>query len=180
MTTLIASVILATTAITIQDEPCACKPLPSFSLKASDGNTYTQNSLVKKTTVVVFLAAGCPHNPKAAKDLNKFKSLLGSNVAMIGMTNMASDKVKAYATELGLKFPLISDSEGTTIQKFGVTHSLDLALICPADRKIGKTWNGYSKTILTDVLKEVPNHGGPKLNVDLSSFPASRQSGCGL
>ncbi|QYK54459.1 MAG: redoxin domain-containing protein [Fimbriimonadaceae bacterium] len=180
MTTLLASAILATASLSPQEDPCLCSPLPSFSLKASDGKTYTQESVVKKNTVVVFLAAGCPHNPKAAKDLNHLKSLLGDKVAMVGMTNMAGDKVKAYAEELGLKFPLISDSKGTVIEKFGATHSLDLALVCKEDRKIGKTWSGYNQTILTELFKELPKHGGPAMKVDLSSFPTARQSGCGF
>ncbi len=177
MTTLIASFILATTAT---QETCECKPMPNFSLKASDGNTYSQASLVKKDTVVVFFSNGCPHNPKAAPDMNKLKAIFGSKVSIVGMSNLNATEAKAYANELNLKFPLLADPDGKIIEKFGATHSLDFALVCSKDKKIGKLWNGYSRTIIGELFAEIKHHGGPAIKADLSSFPTGRQSGCGF
>lgn len=163
-----------------QEETCACQAMPSFSLTASDGLTYTQKSLTKKSTVVFFLSAGCPHNPKAAPDLNRFKALVGQQVGVVAMTNLDAAKAKAYAKELGLKIPLLADTDGTTMKSFGAKHSLDFALICAKDKKVEKVWEGYSRDIFGEVLAKIPDTGGPAIKADLSVFPKGRQSGCGF
>lgn len=178
MNTLLISALFTTLIANTQDEPCQCKPLPTFSLKASDGLTYTQSSLSKKPTVVFLLSSGCPHNPKAAPDLNKFKALAGSKVGVVAITNMDDKDVKGYAKELGLKIPLLADPNGEIIRKFGGKHSLDIALICSDDKKIGNFWEGYSRSIFGEIFKEISEHGGPKIEADLSVFPTKRASGC--
>jgi peroxiredoxin len=176
MTSIIATLAIAS----LGQEVCQCKPLPNFTLQANDGLTYTQKSLTKRNTVVVFLAYNCPHNPDAVKDLNKFKTLLGKDVAMVAMVNANVEQAKQYATDLKLKMPLIANPGAKTMRAFGVSHSLDLALICSDDKKIGQTWSGYNKDTFAEIIKVLPTHGGPKLNVDLSTFTTDRHSGCGF
>lgn len=177
MTTILTSLAIAAA---IGQETCTCAAMPSFTLKANDGLTYTQKSLTKKDTVVVFLAYNCPHNPKAVKDLNRFKAILGDKVAMVAFVNANESQSKEYAKSLGLNMPLIANPGAKIMRAFGVNHSLDMALICAKDQKVGQTWSGYSRDIFGQVLKALPQHGGPEIKADLSAFPEARQSGCGF
>lgn len=178
----LAIVSLGAFALTRAEEPggCQCHPMPSFKVAGTDGKTYTQDSLCAKTTVVVFLKAGCPHNAKAAPDLNRFAKQLGPKVAFVGVTDLDVPKAKALVKELKLNFPVLADAKKSIVSGFGATHGLDLAVVCPKDRKVAKVWNGYSATILKEVVASLPEHGGPALKLDLSSYPKGRASGCGF
>ncbi len=148
--------------------------VPTFELTASDGLTYTRQSLLKKPTLVVFFNESCPHSVMAAPDFIRLKSMLGKETALVGFTNLPVDKVRAYAKQLKLNFPLIAAGESGVIKSFGATHSLDLAAIDPERKEVVKRWNGYSRSILEEAASLV----GRRL--DLSEFPAGRQSGCGF
>lgn len=148
--------------------------VPAFELRASDGLTYTQQSLLKKPTLVVFFNESCPHSKMAAPDFVKLKSMLGTQTALVGFTNLPADKVRAYAKELKLNFPLIAEGESGIIRRFGATHSLDLAVIDPQRKEVVKRWNGYSRSILEEAA-DLLNR-----KLDLSTFPNSRASGCGF
>lgn len=174
MTTLIASVILATAPIQ------ADRAIPTFSLKASDGLTYSQRSLVKKPTVVVFLSHSCPHTAKAAPDLNRLKGMFGKNVALVAITDGNEKTAKSLASANKFKFPVLGDESGKTIEKFGARHSLDFVLIDARSKKVVNFWEGYSRTIVGEILNEIGNNGGPRIKADLSAFSESRMSGCGF
>ncbi len=178
MNILILSTILVTNFNKVQEENCMCKPLPRFSLAANDGFTYNQDGLSKKPTVVFFLSAGCPHNPKSAPDINRLKSIVGSKVGVVAMTNLSQAEAKSYAKELKLQVPLLADPKGETIAKFGAKHSLDIALICSDDKKVSKFWEGYNRNTIKEMLTEIENHGGPKIKSDLKEFSEKRASGC--
>jgi len=163
-----------------QEENCKCKAMEGFSVKATDGKTYTKDTLCAKNTIVVFLSAGCPHNPKAAPDFNKLSAQLGKDVRLVGVTNLDVAKAKKYASELKLNFPLLADADKAIISSFGAKHSLDLALVCAKDKKVANVTEGYSKGIVEEIIASLPHHGGPKLKLNLSTFPATKKSGCSL
>ncbi len=174
-------VVSAVTAFALRQEVCECKPLPKFSAKASDGKTYASAELVKKPTVIFFLKAGCPHNPKSAPLLNKLKAAIGPKVNFVAVTNLSQAEATKYAKELGTTFPLIADAEKKIVKGFGVSNSLDFALLCPDDKKVAKTWHGYNRKIMGEFLTELANHKGPKkVAFDLNSVPKGLQSGCGF
>ena len=161
---------------TAHQDPCV--DINAFSLKATDGKTYTKTTLCAKPTIVLFLSSGCPHNPKATPDFNKLKSQLGSKVNLIAVTNLGLAEAKAYGKKLNAQFPIIADQKGVLINMFGAKHSLDLGLVCAKDQKIAGHWEGYSKEILEEIVTSLPHHGGPTLKLDYSKYPKTRQSGC--
>jgi peroxiredoxin len=176
--TLVVSSVAANAGL---QEACECKPLPKFSAKASDGKTYSSTELVKKPTVVFFLKAGCPHNPKSAPLLNKLKAAIGPKVNFVAVTNLTQAEAAKYAKELGTSFPLLADADKKIVKGFGVSNSLDFALLCPDDKKVAKTWHGYNRKIMGEFLTELANHKGPKkVAFDLNSVPKGLQSGCGF
>ncbi len=156
----------------------ACKPLPTFSLKATDGKTYTQKEFAAKPTVVIFLKKGCPHNPKSAPDFNKLPAMFGKKVNVVAITDADLATAKTYAKEIKLTVPLLADAKLSVINAFGAKRSLDMAITCAHDRKIAQMWEGYSQETLKELVASLPGHGGPILKVNLSGFPSKKQSGC--
>ncbi len=174
----LAAIVLAGTAIA--EEPCKCKPLPSFKLAATNGKTYTQSDMTKKATVVVFLKAGCPHNPKAVSDLNRLMTDLTSKVWVVGVVDLDAKAAKKYASELKVKFPLIADANKKVVNGFGAKRSLDMAIVCSHDKKVAQVWEGYNQASLKELVVSLPGHGGPTLKMDYSKYPKSLVSGCGF
>lgn len=156
----------------------ACKPIPQFNIKATDGKVYTNESVAKKPTVIVLLMKGCPHNPKAAPDFNRLRASFGSKADVIGLVVGKPSEMAAYAKEIKADFPLLADPSGDLAHAMGGRHSLDLALICAKDKMIAKTYEGYDRKIIGEIIADLPGHGGPKLKIDLTKYPASRRSGC--
>ncbi len=177
-TLLISTLALCSLAQT--PEKCDCKDMPKFSLKATDGKTYTPESMTKGATVVVLLKAGCPHNPISAPELNKLKKQLTDKVMFVAVTDLDPSKVKAYAKELKLDFPLIADPEKRLMKGFGGSHSLDIAVLCPHDKKVAKLFDGYDQKTIAEIFTMLPSHGGPKLTPHLSAFSKKKVSGCGF
>lgn len=174
-------VVSAVVAFAGNQESSGSKPLPKFSAKASDGKNYSSTELVKKPTVVFFLKAGCPHNPKSTPLLNKLKAALGPKVNFVAVTNLSQSETSKYAKELGATFPLLADADKKIVNAFGASNSLDFALLSPEDKKIAKSWHGYNRKIMGEFLAELAKHNGPKkVAFDLNSVPKGLQSGCGF
>lgn len=153
-------------------------PIPSFSLQASDGHRYSTAALATgKPTIVIFLSAGCPHNPPGIRDMNRLVAELHGRVRVVGMTNLDPSRTRQFARKYGARFPVISDTDGKVIEAFGAKAGLDTAVVTPGGG-LTETWTGYSRGTLRKLFADIAEHGGPKLDVDLSAFPKDRQSGC--
>lgn len=174
----IAATLSLCSLVHAEPEGCGCKPMPKFSAVATDGKTYTNDTFCAKPTVVVFLRANCPANPGAMADLNRLASQLGAKVAFVGVTNMTAKDAKAYAAKLGAKFPVVADPDKKIVDGFGAKKSLDMALICPKDKKIAQSFDGYSRATIKAIVAALPGHGGPKLALDLGKYPTAKKSGC--
>ncbi len=147
------------------------KVAPAFTAKASDGKTYTLESLTAgKPTLLMFFSAGCEHNPGGIKDLNRLKALFGGKVRVAGMTNLDPRQTKELATKYHAKFPILSDQMAATIGAFGGKAGLDNALILP-NGEIAHVWMGYDRTTIKQVEILLDRSHGPHLNLDLSTFP---------
>ncbi|MBS1706782.1 MAG: redoxin family protein [Armatimonadetes bacterium] len=167
-----------TAANSAPEEGCQCKAMPKFSLKGSDGKTYTQDSLTKAPTVVLFLKEGCPHNPKAVEAFNKLRSGMNGKVSFYAVTNATAANAKKMAGEFKAAFPILSDTSKAVVKGFGATRTGDFALLCSDDKRVAKLWNGYSQQSFKELLTALPEHHGPKISMDLSKFPTAKQSGC--
>lgn len=163
-------------AVLLGQEP----KLPSFSLSGTDGKTYTKAVIEAKTTLIVFLAKGCPHNKKAVADLNRMSKSVGADRRFLGVVNADMAATRALAKDLKFSFPLVADPGKTLTRAFEATHSLDIGLICSHDKLIAGLWNGYSRAYVQEIWRELPMHGGSKVAIDASAFPVARQSGCSL
>lgn len=154
--------------------------LPSFSLKATDGKTYTQAALTSRPTLVVFFAQSCPHNPKAMKTIKRLKADLGSQAGFAAMLRGPQEGALAYMNSLGANFATIVDPDGKTARGMGATHSLDLALVSPKTKRVVKRWNGISRAHVQEAFQLLAQEGGPRLRPDFSAYPEALMSGCGI
>lgn len=183
MKTLIASLlVLASLPVMAQEKDCACKEAPKLAAKTATGKSAQAQLLALtkgKPAVLVFLTAGCPHNPKGTADMNRLAKLLGPKVPVVGITNLDPKLVPTYAKKLRAEFPILPDPSAKAILGYGATHSLDIALLCD-DGRVPKLWNGYDQGVLKQLLQEVAKHHGPVVKANLTAFPAERQSGCGF
>ncbi len=153
------------------------KVLPTFSLKATDGKVYKTADLLKRHTLVVFFANGCPHNPKAATDMNRIKVLLGKDALVLGFINLKVDQAAKVRKSLNLSFPLIGDAGAGVMHGFGASHSLDMALVNPRTKNFSLA-EGYNRTIVSEMLKRV--RGTEPKSSEVAAFPVDRVSGCGF
>lgn len=167
-------------AVQSAEDGCACKDAVAFQLKGTDGKTWTQETILAKPTLVVFLKAKCPHTPPAIADFNRLSKEFGGKAALVGMIDLKPEEAKAFAAKHKVAFPLIADPGAETIVKMGGRHSLDMALSCPKDKRIGATYEGYSRQILGKVVQDIAHHGGPSLRIELTKYPAKKASGCGF
>jgi len=132
-----------------------------------------------RSSVVFFFTAGCPHNPQGVKDVNRLTDMIHRQYGVYGMTNLSQKDAETYLKKLGAKFRILGDPTGKRIADFGATHSLDLIVLRP-DGEVQKRWIGYDRGVIAQLARELSKFNGPPITVNLSAFPAARQSGCGF
>lgn len=167
-------------AAALAQAPVAALPtVPAFSLKAAVGGAaWTDKTLTEKPTLVFLLSMGCPHNAKAAPQLNRLAKAVAPTARVVGFVNVDAKQAASYQKEIGLEFPLISDPKGKTIEALGGKHSLDFfALAGKGQKKAVGFWEGYSQKWVKEALTK------SKVKIadsKLAFLPAGRQSGCGF
>ena len=97
------------------------KKVPSFSLFASDGKTYTESDLVKGITVLYIypkdMTSGCTLESQDFRDTyQKFKKL-GAEVLGISKDSLKSHQ--KFCDKESLSFPLLSDEDHVFIEALG-------------------------------------------------------------
>lgn len=156
------------------------KAVPSFTAKGTDGKTYNAKSLsAGKPTLMVFFAAGCPHNVPGIQDMNRLYGMLGGKVRLVGMTNLDPKKTKIFARNHQAKFPILADPSGMICGKFGADAGLDNALILPGGQ-IDHLWSGYDQTTLKQLESELKKKASVNVHLSLASFPQTRELGCAI
>ena len=151
---------------------------PPFSAMASDGKHYNVQSLTSgQPVLMMFFSAGCPHNAHGIEDMNRLTKLAAGKIRIVGMTNLDAKQTKQFARNHHAKFPILSDSDGKVIAKFGALAGLDNVLILP-NGKLAKKWTGYNQTTVGDVEAELSRRGYPALKLNVAHLPKDRQSGC--
>lgn len=106
---------------------------PDFTLKASDGKTYSLADFKGKKGVVIAwfpkaFTRGCTAECKSFKDGSE--SLKGTNIAYFTASVDPVDGEKgnkAFAKSLGIEYPILSDPEKSTAKAFGVLNAAGMA-----------------------------------------------------
>ena len=165
----------------ISSAAAPAKPVPSFSIKGTDGKTYSPQSFLAKPTLILFLSNGCPHNPHSIPVFNRLKKELAGKMQIVAFVNSSPAEAKTYAKTLKATFPFLADPKAKTMLAFGAAHSLDLAYVTDAKKPIfsGVT-DGFDRPTLTSILQAMRSSGRAIPQINLSFVPTENQSGCGI
>ncbi|MCU0317313.1 MAG: redoxin domain-containing protein [Fimbriimonadaceae bacterium] len=154
--------------------------VPNFSIRATDGKTYSRDRLRGKPTVVVFINADCPHNAPAIPEVNELFRQVGSQANFLAFINRDLAGARAVNRQLKLRAPLLPDKEEKTILALGGSHSLDFAIISSDGKSVKGKWGGVSRNFIGEMQATLRQEGAPQLSLNLSRFKTERRSGCGF
>lgn len=108
----------------------ALKPgekVPSFSLPDQQGKEFNINSLLFKKALVIYFypkdeTAGCTKQACAFRDA--YQDFTDAGAEVIGISSDSSDSHQSFADHHNLPFILLSDTDGTVRNLFGVPTDL--------------------------------------------------------
>ena len=101
-------------------------PAPEFSLARADGERFTREDLLGRTTVLVFYPFA--FSPVCTSQLNVYNDLLedfsARGATLYGVSCDATWSQQAFKQQLGVEIEQLSDFEpkGATCRAFGVLH----------------------------------------------------------
>jgi peroxiredoxin len=104
----------------------AGEPAPEFTLQRADGETFTREDLLGKTTVLVFYPFA--FSPVCTDQLNLYDEVLDDFAAkgatLYGVSCDSTWTQTAFKEKLGVQIEQLSDFEpkGETCRAFGVLH----------------------------------------------------------
>jgi len=97
------------------------KKAPDFSLKGSNGKTYSLSDYAGKTLVIYFYpkdnTPGCTKEACAFRDL--FADLQGVDAALVGVSKDSLASHDRFIGKFGLPFTLLSDPETEMMRAYG-------------------------------------------------------------
>jgi len=139
------------------------KKAPSFSAKASDGKTYTLESLTKgdKALVLYFISHTCPINMDAAPFFKQIGEAYKGKVNFVGVIDGGPETYKEWNKEFGLKYPVLYDPDNKIIQAYKAEASPWIIVVNPSG-EIEKTYKGYSDKSLQELSDRMAKYGKPK------------------
>lgn len=97
---------------------------PSFKLPGYDGTIYAQHHYTGHTNLLIFFlrSASDPHDIELLRDIDAHHELCTRHQAeILALLPDPPHRLKAVHEELGLKFPLVSDTQGQTAERYGLT-----------------------------------------------------------
>jgi peroxiredoxin Q/BCP len=100
----------------------AGKKAPAFTLKNQDGEKVSLKDFQGKRVVLYFypkdMTSGC------TREAQGFQAMLGrfkrKGAAVIGVSKDSPERHTKFRDKYGLQFTLLSDPEGTVLEKYGV------------------------------------------------------------
>lgn len=99
----VLSLLLGVISINAQTTIKKTDRIAPFSLKLSDGKTYTPGQLKKEATVLIYFSPECDHCRHFTKDmLDNYKKLF-SNKQVIMITHLSVEEVKNFEKDFDLK-----------------------------------------------------------------------------
>lgn len=94
---------------------------PAFSLPASTGGKLSLKDFAGKTLIMFFYpkdnTPGCTTESCEFRDVRK--KLEKKGVEIVGVSKDSLESHENFVSKYGLNFPLLSDEEGKTIEKYG-------------------------------------------------------------
>jgi peroxiredoxin len=130
---------------------------PGFSLKSFDHKEYSLRTLLEHGPVVAaFFKISCPVCQFTFPFLERLHKRYGSReVSFIGVSQDDARATKSFASEHGVTFPLVSDSDGYPVSNaYGLTNVPTIFLIEPGG-KVKVSSMGFDKKDLETIAGEL-------------------------
>jgi peroxiredoxin Q/BCP len=137
-------------------------PAPPFSLKGSDGKTYSLDQFKGKSAVVVAwfpkaFTKGCTKECQSLRENSK--ALHDLKVAYFTASVDTPDENKKFAESLNLDYPILSDPDKTVAKEYGVLNP---------QRGFANRWTFYIDK--DGVLKEIDKSvNAPEAGTDIAA-----------
>ncbi len=117
--------LLCVVAVAAAAELQVGKPAPPFSLKGSDGKTYSLDQFKGKSAVVIAwfpkaFTGGCTKECKSLRENSK--TLHDLKVAYFTASVDSPEENKKFAESLDLDYPILSDPDKTVAKEYGVLN----------------------------------------------------------
>src|SRR5438034_600896 len=135
--TMLAVLALAMTFALAADEKKAQvgSPAPAFSLQDTGGKTVNLSDSAGKIVVLEWINPDCPYVQRhynlktmtSLADKNKDKGVVWLAIATGDTAN--ADKLKTFASEQNISYPILLDPEGTTARAYGAKSTPHMFII---------------------------------------------------
>lgn len=141
------------------------KAAPAFSAPGSDGKTHTLDSLTAggDTVILYFISETCPVNAEALPHFKKIGAAHKNNskAKLIGVFNGTKAEFDAWNKTNKVTFTTLFDPELEIIRSYRAAFS-PWSLVVDPDKKISRSWAGYSKASLQNLNALMAQKGGIK------------------
>jgi peroxiredoxin len=157
-----ASLLLLTTTGFAQSWKTGDKA-PTFSAKASDGKTYSLDTLSKKGSFVLyFIKTDCPTNTEAIIYYKRLATAYkNTKVKFIGVINADKAGFDEWQKEHKVDFPVLLDPSKTIIRTYKAYRS-PWTILVGKDKKIVKETPGYCTPSLNELNALMAKAAGTK------------------
>lgn len=130
---------------------------PEFSLKSLDQKQYSLRALLERGPVVAaFFKISCPVCQFTFPFLERLHQRYGSNgAAFLGVSQDDARATKSFASEYGVTFPVVMDSDGYPVSNaYGLSNVPTIFLI-EAGGKVKVSSAGFDKKDLETISREL-------------------------
>lgn len=130
---------------------------PEFSLKSVDGREFSLASLTERGPVVVaFFKISCPVCQFTFPFVERlYQRYRGDNVTILGISQDDARSAKQFASEYGVTFPLLLDSDGYAVSNaYGLTN-VPTTFLIDTDAKVRISSMGFDKKDLERIAGEL-------------------------
>jgi tetratricopeptide (TPR) repeat protein len=139
-----------------------------FKLSTVDGGTVEYAAPPESGVVLAFVKQGQETSEAVVKDLGKLSADVGAKTQVLAvLINPADGDAKAWVAKMGVKYPILIDTDMTVYGLYGVSVTPQTAIIAP-DGVMKKETGGHTSAYLGDVEASLREALGIAAPEDLS------------
>lgn len=152
---------------------------PDFSLKGTDGKTYSLSDLNRdKPLLIFFVEKECPCCLGAKYFVDKMADAYAGGLNTIGIINADGETAQKWVRATKPKFLLLQDPKQEVIRSYKAERGVYTTLVAPGGR-IDKAYPGYGKEMLQDLGRRIASLANvPEKKFTHAAAPEKMTSGC--
>jgi peroxiredoxin len=129
--------------------------LPPFSATDLEGKAFSLASHKGSPVIVRFFLLDCPYCKADTPIFNKFYDKYrkkGLEIVYINNNGTNSDKVKKFADDLAVHFPVVFDPEGKIAKQYNIKAQPVALILSPEHKLLAALLGGVSEAELNELL----------------------------